>query len=94
MLKIYPKNADIMTTYLSCYEIWLEEEKHEEGLKYAEECYDYASKYFDKYSKDNLTAVSILSKALYHAKQPAKSLEITKLQDEIGRNLFKSKIQK
>ena len=65
MIKHYPKNPDILTTYVTVIDIWKEELKHEESCKWARECAEYTEKIFGLNSLENFTALTSLSTSLY-----------------------------
>lgn len=69
MIKHYPKNPDILTTYITLVDICKEEKKFDEACKWARESCEYAEKTFGKNTLENFTANSGLSTSLYFVKQ-------------------------
>ena len=91
MTKHYPKNPDILTTYITVIDICKEELKHEEAWKWAKEWTQYTEKEFGANSAENFTALTSLSSSLYFIKDLDEWELVTAKIVEISKTLHKGK---
>ena len=61
----FPKNPDILTTYLTDVEIYVEQSDYEHAYKIAKEAVAYTKKYFDLNSIEVVNSLSTLCNLLY-----------------------------
>lgn len=88
MIKNYPKNPDILTTYSACCEIYQEEKNFNESLKLAKECYSYVKNHFEKESNEFMIGAQIYSKALFYLKNYEECLKIAAEIYEVADKVF------
>lgn len=92
MIMHYPKNPDILTTYLTIIDICGEQNDKASALEISKRCLDYTFKYFPKYSLECSNALTVYCNALYNSGVYKELEKETLLLREIAQEIYKSDI--